>query len=87
MPHDKSTGFLCLFLNGLGGLAGLFGGTGGIPGSLTGALGSGIFLFDGLLLLPAGNRIAGKLGIFLQRLLIQGVHIGLFQFLLGLRCV
>ena len=58
-----------------------------ISGSLTGALGGGIFLFNGLLLLPAGDRIAGKLGILPQGLLIQGVHVGLFQLLLGLGCL
>ena len=81
MAHNKCSGLLCLFLDRLGGLAGLFCGAGGIPGSLTGALGSGIFLFNGLFLLPAGDGIAGELGIFSQRFLVQGVYIGLFQLL------
>ena len=60
------------------------GGTGGAPAGLRGTFGGGVLLFDLLFLLPAGQRIAGKLGIFLQRLLIKGVHIGLFQLPLGL---
>ena len=48
---------------------------GGISGSLTGVFGGGILLFNGLLLLPAGKRIAGKLGIFLQRFLVQNIYI------------
>ena len=82
--HDKRARLLCLFLDRLGGLAGLLGCACGIPGSLTGALGGSVFLFDGLFLLPAGDGVAGKLGIFPQGLLIQGVHIGLLQLLLGL---
>ena len=70
VAHNKCSGLLCLFLNGFCGLAGLFCGAGGIPGSLTGVLGNDVFLFDGLFLLPAGDGIAGKLGIFPQRLLI-----------------
>ena len=54
--------------------------------SLPGMFGSGILLFNSLLLLPAGNRIAGKLGIFLQGLLIQSVDICFFQPLLRLCC-
>ena len=87
VAHDESPGLLCLFLDRLGGLAGLLGCACGVPGSLTGALGGSVFLFDGLLLLPAGNGVAGKLGIFPQGLLIQGVHIGLLQLLLGLGCL
>ena len=48
--------------------------------------GSGILLFDGLLLLPAGKWIAGKLGIFLQRFLVQNIYICLFQLALCLCC-
>ena len=48
--------------------------------------GGGILLFDGLLLLPAGKRIAGKLGIFLQRFLVQNIYICLFQLALCLCC-
>ena len=81
MAHNKCSGLLCLFLNGFCSLAGSFGSS---SGGVSGALGGGVFLFDGLFLLPAGNGVAGKLGIFPQRLLIQGVHIGLFQLLLRL---
>ena len=49
MAHNKCSGLLCLFLDRLGGLAGLFCGVGGVSG----ALGGGVFLFDGLFLLPA----------------------------------
>ncbi len=42
--------------------------------------------FDGLLLLPAGKAIAGKLGIFLQRFLVQNIYICLFQLALCLCC-
>ena len=70
VAHDKRTRLLCLFLDGFCRLAGLAGSLGGTPGSLTGALGGGILLFNGLFLLPAGEGIAGKLGIFPQRLLI-----------------
>ena len=59
---------------------------GGISGSLTGVFGGGILLFDGLLLLPAGKRVAGKLGIFLQRFLVQNIYICLFQLTLCLGC-
>src|SRR5699024_9925799 len=62
-----------------GRLAGGLRSLGSIPGSLTGALGGGVLLFNLLFLLPARNRVAGKLGVLLQRLLIQGVHVGLFQ--------
>ncbi len=48
--------------------------------------GGGILLFDGLLLLPAGKWIAGKLGIFLQRFLVQNIYICLFQLALCLGC-
>ena len=87
VAHDKRARLLCLFLDRLGGLAGLLGCACGIPGSLTGALGGSVFLLDGLFLLPAGDGVAGKLGIFPQGLLIQGVHIGLLQLLLGLGCL
>ena len=87
MAHDKCPCLLCFFLDRLGGLAGLFCGAGGISGSLTGAFGGSVFFFDSLFLLPAGKGVAGKLGIFSQGLLIQGVHIGLFQLLLGLGCL
>lgn len=50
----------------------------GSPG-LTGPPSGGILLFDSLFLPPAGDGIAGKLGILPQALLIQGVDIGLFQ--------
>ena len=53
VAHNKCSGLLCLFLDRLGGLAGLFCGVGGVSGSLTGALGGGVFLFNGLFLLPA----------------------------------
>ena len=46
-----------------------------------------VYSFDGLFLLPAGDGIAGKLGIFLQRFLVQGVYIGLFQLALCLCCL
>ena len=87
VAHDECPGLLCLLFDRLGGLAGLLGCACGVPGSLTGALGGSVFLFDGLLLLPAGNGVAGKLGIFPQGLLIQGVYIGLLQLLLGLGCL
>ena len=45
-----------------------------------------VLLFDGLLLLPAGKRIAGKLGIFLQGFLVQDIYICLFQLALCLGC-
>ena len=64
-------------------LLGLLHPTGG-SAVLTG--GGGILLFDGLLLLPAGKRIAGKLGIFLQRFLVQNIYICLFQLALCLGC-
>ena len=85
VTHDIRARLLRLFLDRLSGLAGLAGSLSGTPRSLTGALGGGIFLFNGLLLLPAGDWIAGQLGIFPQRLLIQGVDVGLFQLLLRFR--
>ena len=86
MAHDKCTCLLCFFLYCPGGLSGGLCSFGSIPSSLTGVFSGCILLFDGLLLLPAGKGIAGKLGIFLQRLLIQGADIGLFQLTLGLGC-
>ena len=84
VTHDKRPGLLRLFLNGFRGLAGFAGSFGSSSGSLTGALGGGILLFNGLFLLPAGKRIAGKLGIVPQGLPVQGVYIGFFQLLLRL---
>ena len=66
MAHDKRARLLGLLLDRLGGLAGLLGCAGGVSGSLTGALGGSVFLLDGLLLLPAGNGVAGKLGVLPQ---------------------
>ena len=48
-------------------------------GGLSGAAGGGILPLDSLLLLPAGKWAAGKAGVLLQALLIQGIEIGLFQ--------
>ena len=48
-------------------------------GGLSGAAGGGILPLDGLLLLPAGQRIAGKAGVLLQAFLIQGIDVSLFQ--------
>ena len=50
MAHNKCSGLLCLFLNGFCSLAGSFGSS---SGGVSGALGGGVFLFDGLFLLPA----------------------------------
>ena len=84
VAHHIGPGLLGFLLDRLGRLAGLLGGTGGAPAGLCGPFGGGVLLLDLLFLLPAGQRVAGKLGIFLQRLLIKGVHIGLFQLPLGL---
>ena len=86
MAHDECPCLLCLFFYRPCGFSGFGRSLGGISGSLTGALGSGILLFDGLLLLPAGKRIAGKLRIFLQRFLVQDIYICLFQLALCLGC-
>ena len=86
MAHDECPCLLCLFLYRPCGFSGFGRSLGGIPGSLAGALGSGILLFDTLFLLPAGKRIAGKLRIFLQRFLVQDIYIGLFQLALCLGC-
>ena len=53
MAHDKRARLLCLLLDRLGGFACLLCGAGCISSGLTGALGGGVFLFDGLFLLPA----------------------------------
>ena len=86
MAHDECPCLLCLFLYRPCGFSGFGRSLGGIPSSLTGALGGGILLFDGLLLLPTGKRVAGKLGIFLQRFLVQDIYISLFQLTLCLGC-
>ena len=86
VAHDECPCLLCLFFYRPCGLSCFGGSLGGIPSSLTGALGGGILLFDGLLLLPAGKRIAGKLRIFLQRFLVQDIYISLFQLTLCLGC-
>ena len=46
MAHNKCSGLLCLFLNG-------FCSFDSSSGGLTGAFGGGVFLFNGLFLLPA----------------------------------
>src|SRR5699024_5562895 len=46
-------------------------------------LGSGILFLDGVLLLPPGQRIAGKLGIVPQAFVVNGVDVGLFRLFLG----
>ena len=60
-------------------LCGAFGGFGsdfGRTHRAAASLCSGIFLFDGALLLPAGIRIALQLRILLLRLLLQRVKVG-----------
>ena len=84
VAHDERPCLLCLFFYRPCGFSGFGCGLGGISGSLTGVFGGGILPFDGLLLLPAGKRIAGKLGIFLQRFLVQNIYICLFQLALCL---
>ena len=86
VAHDECPCLLCLFFYRPCGFSSFGRSLGGISGSLTGALGGGILLFDGLLLLPAGKRIAGKLGIFLQGFLVQDIYICLFQLALCLGC-
>ncbi len=86
MAHDERPCLLCLFFHRPCGFSGFGRSLGGISGSLTGVFGGGILPFDGLLLLPAGKRIAGKLGIFLQRFLVQNIYICLFQLTLCLGC-
>ena len=54
-------------------------------GALAGTDRSGVLLPDGPLLMPAGEGVAGELGVVLEVLLIQGVHIGLFQLPLRFR--
>ena len=64
VAHDECPCLLCLFFYRPCGFSGFGRSLGGISGSLTGALGDGILLFDTLFLLPAGERVAGKLRIF-----------------------
>ena len=64
MAHNECPCLLCLFFYRPCGFSGFGRSLGGISGSLTGALGDGILLFDTLFLLPAGERVAGKLRIF-----------------------
>ena len=87
MLHHIGTGLLGLFFDRFGCLAGFLRGTGGGPAGLRGPFGGGVLLFDLLFLLPAGQRVAGRLGIFLQRLLVQCIDIGLFQLPLRLGCL
>ena len=86
MAHDERPCLLCLFFHRPCSFSGFGCSLGGISGSLTGVFGGGILPFDGLLLLPARKRIAGKLGIFLQRFLVQNIYICLFQLTLCLGC-
>ena len=84
MAHHIRASLFCLVLHSLGRPPGFLRRTSGSPGCLAGVFGGGVLFLDGPLLLPAGKRIAGKLGILPQRFVVQGIHICLFQLALGL---
>lgn len=76
VPNDEIGGVFGLLrrlFRGPGGV--LHGGGGGLAGLHRG----GVLLLNGPLLLPAGEGVAGKLGVVVEVLLIQRVHVGLFQ--------
>ena len=83
VPPDELCRLFTLFGGGFGGLCRLFRSFGGTACGLARTLGSGILFFDGVLLLPSGQRIAGKLGIIPQAFVVKGVNVGLFQPFLG----
>ena len=82
MAVEKSGGVFGMLCNPFRGPGGDFHcGVGALPGTHGGR----ILLLDGLFLPPAGQRIAGKLGIILNVLLVQQVDVRLFQTALRLR--
>ena len=83
VPPDKLCRLFTLFRGGFGSLCRLFRSFGGTACGLARTLGSGILFLDGVLLLPPGQRIAGKLGIVPQAFVVKGVDVGLFQLFLG----
>ena len=83
MPPDELCRLFTLFSSGFGSLCRLLRSFGGTACGLACTLGSGILLLDGVLLLPPGQRIAGKLGIVPQAFVVKGIDIGLFQLFLG----
>ena len=80
VPPDKACGlfrFLCRLFCGLCRVLRSFDrGTGRLPRTF----GGGVLFPDGSFLLPTGDWVTGKLGILPDMLLIQHIHIGLFQF-------
>ena len=84
VAHHIGPGLLGFLLDRLGRLAGLLGGTGGGPARLCGPFGGGVLLLDLLLLLPAGQRVAGCRRVFIDGFLEQRLDVGLFQLPLGL---
>ena len=72
---DELAGFLCVLRGFPRRLCRGFGGFDRIPGAFSG-FGGGVLPLDGLLLLPAGVGIAGKLRILLLSILFQRVQIG-----------
>ena len=72
---DELTGFLCVLRGFPRRLCRCFGGFDRIPGAFSG-FGGGVLPLDGLLLLPAGVRIAGKLRVMVLRCFVQRTEVG-----------
>ena len=82
---DELAGFLCVLRGFPRRLCRGFGGFDRIPGAFSG-FGGGVLPLDGLLLLPAGVGIAGKLRVMVLRRLIQCAEVGAVCLGLGAVC-
>ena len=85
MTGDELTGFLCVLRGFPRRLCRSFGGFDRIPGAFSG-FGGGVLPLDGLLLLPAGVGIAGKLRVVVLRCFVQRPEIGAVRLGLGAVC-
>ena len=82
---DELAGFLCVLRGFPRRLCRGFGGFDRIPGAFSG-FGGGVLPLDGLLLLPAGVGIAGKLRVMVLRRFVQRTEIGAVCLGLGAVC-
>ena len=82
---DELTGFLCVLCGFSRRLCRGFGGFDRIPGAFSG-FGGGVLPLDGLLLLPAGVGIAGKLRVVVLRRFVQRTEVGAVCLGLGAVC-
>ena len=85
MTGDELTGFLCVLHGFPRRLCRGFGGFDRIPGAFSG-FGGGVLPLDGLLLLPAGVGIAGKLRVIVLCRFVQRTEVGALCLGLGAVC-